>query len=150
MALIPDRSLRQLFALNKEFWASVSRDPRIPQSVKSLIYQHLQIQWIPNALAVVLSPLGARDNPMIGQPVFALDGLQYYYPTLEFWLAHADQSHPPQGQGCDPVVHTQFLTVNGANPEFIYGVVKRDGEIDVQDATDFDIECAFYEAGQVG
>jgi hypothetical protein len=150
MAVIPDRTVQQLFDLNKSFWASVSGNPKIPQSVKSMIYQHIQSQWVPNALAVVLAPLGDRSNPMIGQPVFALEGWQYYYPTLDFWMAHAEQSHPPQGNGCDSVVHKQFLTATGANPEFIYAVVKRDGNIDVQEATDFDIECAFFEAGRVG
>lgn len=150
MALIPDRSLRQLFELNKALWDSVSRDPRIPQSVKSMLYQHLQSQWVPNALAVVLSPLGSAQNPMLKQPVFNLGGLQYYYPSIDFWLAHADMSHPPQGEGCDSVVHTQFLTATGANPEFIYGVVTRKGDIEVQDAAAFNVECAFYEAGLRG
>lgn len=150
MAVIPDRTIKQLFELNKTFWASVSRDPSVPQSVKSMIYQHIQSFWIPDALAVVLSPLGDRDNPMIGQPVFALEGFQYYYPTLEFWRAHAEQSHPPQGNGCDSVVHKQFLTSTGATPEFIYGVVRRDGTMVVQDAVDFDNECAFYLAGLEG
>jgi hypothetical protein len=148
MAVIPDSSIKQLFELNKSFWASVSGDARLPQSVKSMIYQHLQSQWIPNALGVVLAPLGDRNNPMIGQPLFTIEGYQYYYPTLEFWLAHAKQSHPPAGNGCDPDVHAQFLTPTGANAEFAYGVVKRDGDMIVQDAAGFDNECAFYLAGQ--
>jgi hypothetical protein len=150
MAVIPDRTLTQLFELNKSFWASVSRDPSVAQSVKSMIYQHLQSQWIPNALAIVLSPLGDPKNPMIGQQVFALDGVQYYYPTLEFWKAHAQRSHEPGGEGCNSRIHTEFLTPTGANAEFAYGVVKRDGTMDIQDAVDFDIECAFFLAGLDG
>lgn len=151
MAMIPERSLKQLFELNKTFWASVSRDSRIPQSVKSMIYQHLQSQWIPNALAVVISPLGLPDNnPMLGQSLFSMGGVQFYYPSLDFWIAHADQSHPPAGNGCDPNVHTQFLTADGMNPEFVYGVVKRDGELVVQDSAAFNVECAFFDAGILG
>lgn len=150
MAVIPDRTITQLFELNKSFWASVSKDSRVPQSVKSMIYQHLQSQWIPNALAIVLSPLGDRQNPMIGQQVFALDGVQYYYPTLEFWKAHAQRSHEPGGEGCNSRIHTEYLTPEGVNAEFVYGVVKRDGTMDIQDAVDFDIECAFFIAGLDG
>lgn len=147
MAVIPARSLNQLFDLNKSLWASVSRSPRIPQSVKSMIYQHLQSQWIPNSLAVVLAPFHAEKNPLLGQNLFALEGVQYYYPSIDFWLAHAKQSHPPQGEGCDPYVHAQYLTASGANPEFIYGVVQRDGNLVIQDLDGFSVECSFFEAG---
>ena len=147
MALIPDRALRQLFELNKSFWATVSREPSVPQSVKSMIYQHLLSQWVPGALAVVISPLSDGLDHFLKQSAFDLDGIQYYYPSLNFWLAHANASHPPNGTGCDAAAHAAFLTRDGSNAEFIYALATRDGGIVVQDALGFEEECAFYNAG---
>lgn len=145
--MIPDRALKQLFELNKSFWATVSRDPSVHQSVKSMIYQHIQSLWVPGALAVVISPLSDGLDNFLKQSAFDLDGIQYYYPSLNFWLAHANASHPPDGIGCDAAVHAEFLTRDGSNAEFIYALATRDGNLVVQDARGFDEECAFYTAG---
>lgn len=148
MALIAQRSLEQLRDWNKSFWAEVSRDQSIPQSVKSLVYQHMLSMWIPDALAIVISPLKpGQNNPYLKQSAFDLGGIQYYYPTLAFWQAHATTSHPPAGQGCDPAAHAAFLTAGGQQAEFIYAVVKKDGTIVVQDLDGFVNECAFYLSG---
>jgi len=147
VALIPERSLKQLFELNKSFWATVSRDPNVPQSVKSMIYQHIQSWWIPDALAVVISPLLQNLDHFLMQSAFDLNGIQYYYPSLAFWQAHANASHPPAGQGCDAAAHSAFLTPEGQNAEFIYAVVKRDGSIVFQDSQGFQDECEFFLAG---
>lgn len=147
MALIPDRSLKQLFELNKSFWATVSRDPSVPQSVKSMIYQHIIGFWTPDSLAVVVSPLADGLEHFLQQPVFDLDGLQYYYPSLKFWLAHANASHSPEGTRCSVSAHISFLTREGSNAEFIYSVVTRNGEMIVQDAERFSNECAFFKSG---
>lgn len=148
MALIGQRSLKMLFEFNKNFWAEVSRDPGIPQTVKSMIYQHIQSLWVPDALAVVISPLsGGANNPYLKQSAFDLGGLQYYYPSLEFWKAHASTSHPPDGQGCDPAAHAAFLTPSGQNAEFTYAIVKRDGTIVAQELDDFVTECAYFDSG---
>lgn len=148
MALIDSRSSKMLFDMNKSFWAEVSRDSSIPQSVKSMIYQHIQSRWIPDALAVVISPLSGGKSGYLKQSAFDLNGIQYYYPSLAFWQAHAESSHPPAGQGCDPAVHAAFLTAQGQNAEFIYAVVKRDGTVLVEDLNGFVDECAFYESGK--
>lgn len=148
MAMIAQRSLEQLRDWNRSFWADVSRDQNIPQSVKSMIYQHIQSLWIPDALAVVISPLQpGQNNPFLKQSAFDLGGIQYYYPTLAFWQAHADRAHGPSGQGCNPAAHAEFLTPQGAHPEFAYAVVKKDGTLIVQDVDDFVNECAFYLSG---
>lgn len=148
MALIAQRSLKQLLDWNKSFWAEISRDQSVPQSVKSLIYQHMLSMWIPDALAIVISPLkSAQNNPYLKQSAFDLSGIQYYYPTLAFWQAHATTSHPPDGRGCDPAAHAAFLTASGQQAEFIYAVVKKDGTIVVQDLDGFVNECAFYLSG---
>jgi len=148
MALIAQRSLEQLRDWNKSFWAEVSRDQNVPQSVKSMIYQHIQSLWIPDALAVVISPLkSAQNNPYLKQSAFDLSGIQYYYPTLAFWQAHAGTSHAPNGTGCDPAAHAAFLTATGQHPEFVYAVIKTDGTLVVQDLNGFVNECAFYLSG---
>lgn len=148
MAVIAQRSLKQLQEFNKNFWAEVSQNRTVPQSVKSMIYQHIRSMWIPDALAVVISPLsGGGNNPFLKQSAFDLGGIQYYYPSLDFWLAHAERSHPPEGQGCDPAAHAAFLTQGGQNAEFIYAVVKTDGTLVVQDLASFVNECAFYLSG---
>lgn len=148
MALIPQKSLLQLRDWNRTFWAEVAQDGNIPQSVKSMIYQHMQSLWVPDALAVVISPLHTgQNNQFLKQSAFDLGGIQYYYPSVAFWSAHATTSHPPDGSGCDPATHAAFLTATGQQGEFIYGVVKKDGSIVVQDLNGFINECAYFLAG---
>jgi hypothetical protein len=148
MAVIAQRTLKTLLDWNRSFWAEVSQNQSIPQSVKSMIYQHIQSKWIPDALAVLISPLSGENSPYLKQSAFDLAGIQYYYPSIDFWMAHADRSHPPAGQGCDPAAHAAFLTQGGQNAEFIYAVVKKDGSLVVQDLNGFADECAFYLSGK--
>jgi len=148
MAVIAQRTLKTLQDMNINFWAEVSRNISIPQSVKSMIYQHIQSKWIPDALAVVISPLSGKNSPYLKQSAFDLAGIQYYYPSLDFWMAHAERSHPPSGQGCDPAAHAAFLTRGGQNAEFIYSIVKKDGTVVVEDLNGFVDECAYYESGK--
>lgn len=148
MAMISQKSLVQLRDMNTSFWAEVSQNPSVPQSVKSMIYQHLKSFWIPNAHAVVISPIkSGQNNPYLKQSVFDLGGFHYYYPSLEFWIAHSERAHSPNGAGCDPEAHAAFLTTTGQNAEFIYAVVKTDGTLVVEDLNGFVNECAFYESG---
>lgn len=150
MAVIGSRSLQMLFDMNKSFWSEVAQNTSLPQSVKSMIYQHIQSRWIPDALAVVISPISGKQSPYLKQSAFDLGGIQYYYPSLEFWTAHAERAHPPSGQGCDPAAHAAFLTTGGDKAEFIYSVVKRDGSLVVENLNGFVDECAFYESGTKG
>lgn len=143
-----ERSLKQLFAFNNSFWGSVSRDPSVPQSVKTMIYQHLIGSWIPGNLAVVISPLNEGLEHFLMQPAFTLDGLQYHYPSLNFWRAHASMAHPPDGQNCDPAMHTEFLTSTGQSSEFIYAVVLKSGDVKIEDAAGFERECSYWNAGK--
>lgn len=144
MPALGARSLNQLFALNQSFWGSVARDSSVPQSVKSMIYQHLQGLWIPGNLAVVISPLNQGLDHFLAQPVFQLNGIQYHYPSLTFWRAHASMAHAPEGVGCAVDAHTAFLTQNGANPEFIYAVALRNGDVKIEDEHGFVEECTFF------
>jgi len=147
MALIAQRSLKTLQDVSTSFWAEVSQNPAIPQETKSMIYQHLRSMWIPEALAVVISPLKRGLDQYLKQSAFDLGGIQYYVPSVAFWAAHAQRSHPPAGQGCNPEAHAAFLTQEGQNAEFVYGVVKKDGTLVVQDLNGFMNECAYYLSG---
>lgn len=147
MALIAQRSLEQLQDLNTSFWQEVSQNPNVPQTVKSMIYQHLKSFWIPDALAVIISPLGQGQDSFLKNSVFDLSGIQYYYPSIEFWMDHAQRAHPPAGQGCDPQAHAAYLTRGGPDAQYIYAVVKKDGSLLVEDLNGFVNECAFYLSG---
>lgn len=147
MAVIAQSTLKTLQDWNKSFWAEVSQNQSIPQSVKSMIFQHIKSLWISDALAVVISPLKNGSNAYLKQSAFDIGGIQYYYPSVDFWMAHAQTSHQPKGQGCDPEAHAAFLTQGGQHAEFIYGVVKKDGTLVVQDLNGFVTECAFYLSG---
>lgn len=152
MAVIPQRMLKTLLDMNRNFWAEVSQNPNVPQSVKSMIYQHIQSKWIPEALAVIISPLGQGQNPFLKNSVFDLGGIQYYYPSLEFWMDHAQRAHPPTGEGCDPEAHAAYLTAGSRSApptaQYIYAVVKKDGTMQVEDLNRFVDECAFYQSGK--
>lgn len=151
MAMIAQRSLKQLQDWNTSFWAEVSQNQSLPQTVKSMIFQHQKSLWVPDALAVVISPLKAgSNNPYLKQSAFDLGGIHYYYPSVEFWAAHATTSHNPNGTGCDPATHAAFLTANGDQGEFIYAVVKKDGTLVVEDLNGFVNECAYFLSGGQG
>lgn len=147
MALIAQKTLKTLQAMNTSFWAEVSQNPAIPQTVKSMIRQHITSMWITDALAVVISPLKSGSDPFLKTSAFDLGGIQYYFPSVDFWMAHAQRAHSPNGQGCDPEAHAAFLTRGGSQGEFIYAVVKKDGSLIVEDLNGFVTECAFYESG---
>lgn len=148
MAMIAQRSLVQLRDWNRSFWTEVSQDASIPQSVKSMIYQHILSLWVHDALAVVISPLGSgQNNPYLKQSVFDLGGVHYYYPSVAFWQAHAKRAHPPNGENCDAEAHIDFLTQEGSAAEFIYSVVLKNGTLIPQDADAFITECAYWVSG---
>lgn len=144
MPVLGSKTLNELFALNQSFWGSVARDSSVPQSVKSMIYQHLMGHWIPGNLAVVISPLNEGLDHFLLKPVFDLGGTQYHYPSLTFWRAHASIAHEPEGRGCSGDAHSSFLTQDGADPQFIYAVALRNGDIKIEDALGFEKECSFF------
>jgi hypothetical protein len=147
MALIAQRSLEQLQDLNTSFWNEVSQNPNVPQSVKSMIRQHVMSFWISDALAVIISPLKQGQDSFLKNSVFDLSGIQYYYPSLEFWMDHSQRAHSPAGQGCNPEAHAAYLTRGGSAAQYIYAVVKKDGSLLVEDLNGFINECAFYLSG---
>lgn len=145
-----ERQLGALFLLNQEAWAEVSRDRSLPQSVKTMVYLHLQKPWVPNFLAVAVAPLKPGLERFLKVEAFNHGGLTYRYPSREWWLAHARSSHPPDGAGCDAQAHADFLTAGGANAEFSYANVLKSGEVVVLGPPDFEEECAFWGSGTSG
>ncbi len=144
--MINERARRQLFQLNKEAWTQVSA-AALPQSVKSMVYFHIQGPWISNFLAVAIAPLRPGLEGFLHRPVFEYEALSFHYPSMDWWLAHAKTSHPPDGAGCDIEAHVNFLTAYGADQEFVYANILKSGDVAVLERPDFEDECAFWEAG---
>lgn len=142
------RALETLFQLNQEAWTEISRDPSLPQSIKTMAYLHLKKSWVPGFLSVAIAPLKPGLDKFLSQAIFEYDGLTYYFPSREWWKTHATVGHPPNGAGCDVWAHEAFLTSHGQYGEFAYVSVLRDGSVKVLDRSDFELECAFLEAGR--
>lgn len=140
-------ALWKLFQLNQSVWGTISKDPATPQSVKTMVYLHLQKPWVPDFLAVAISPLNLGLDRYLGDAVFEYIGLTFYYPSIDWWFAHARTSHPPDGAGCNAQAHADFLTAGGANAEFMYANVSKSGAVKVLDRSDFEEECAFWASG---
>jgi hypothetical protein len=148
VAMIAQRELDALFALNQDVWRAVSADPGIPQTMKLMVYLHITKPWIPDYLSLAISPLREGLGEYLGRPVFHWAGMTFYYPSARWWQSHGERSHPPQGAGCDAGVHEQFLTAEGPDGEFVYAAVLKSGDIKVLDRGDFDAECAFWASGK--
>lgn len=130
MAMIRQQALDLLFRYNQDGWRVISGDPSIPQTVKTMTYQHYVGLWIPDFLAVVISPLREGLNTYLWREGLQWEGVTWYVPSINFWKAHADVSHPPAGQGCDANAHATYLTRSG---EFLYANVLRNGAIQIED-----------------
>lgn len=147
MGMIPAEALPGLEELNRQLWAEVSASRAWSQPMKTMLYMHLKGPWIPGNLAVVISPLGSDLVNFVTKPVFSLDGLAFYYPSIRFWEAHGEIAHPPQGAGCDLLAHVNFLTQAAPDPAFVYGVVTRDRNVRIETPAAFEEECLFFRAG---
>lgn len=147
MGMIGQRVLERLFAKNQDVWRAVSANPSIPQSMKTMIFLHLQKSWIPNYLSLAIAPLRGGLEAYFDETVFDWNQLSFHYPSMKWWQSHADTSHPPQGAGCDPSAHENFLTAHGASGEFVYVAVLKNGDIITLERPDFEEECAFWLSG---
>ncbi len=148
MGMINDKALALIAELNRETWASVASQAAIPQTAKTFMYFHLNYPWLPGFQGVAISPLNRGLDNFLGRPLFDFNGMTFYYPSSDWWMAHSERSHPPGGAGCDAQVHIDFLTHDGSSPEFLYAIVMRNGDIKVADAADFENECSFWSASQ--
>ena len=108
------------------------RDVSLPLSVRGMISVHLESAWIPGFWSVAIRAVKPSSERYLDFPIgFAEDGTSWYFPSRQWWLAHAQASHPPDGSGCDAEVHTKFLSGEGGVHEFDYAAVLVDGGLKV-------------------
>jgi len=129
-------------------------DASLPLPVRGMINVHLEKPWIPNFWTVAIrtpvaggesGPPPAGDQSYFDFPVgLAEDNTVWFFPSRQWWIAHAHASHPPDGTGCDADVHTKFLSNDGDVHEFDYATIQADGTIAVLGRTDFVEECAWW------
>jgi len=122
------------------------RDETLPLSVRGMISVHLETAWIPGFWSVAIRSAQPGNKRFFDFPIgFAEDGTAWYFPARQWWLAHAQTSHPPDGSGCDAAVHTKFLSGEGDAHEFDYAAVLVNGTLKVLGETDFQQECFFWQ-----
>lgn len=130
--------------LNQETYDAAQADPNIPEPVRAMIAAHLNKEWVPGFVGVVVSPLRDGLDEFLQEHVFDLDGRAWFYPSMKFWMAHAMTGHSPQGTSCNADAHTVFLTEQGAFRQFIYANVLEDGSVDVVGPDGFEREFSWW------
>lgn len=120
-------------------------DLSLPLAVRGMTNVHLEKPWIPDFWTVAIRAPKAGSEKFFDFPVgYAEDGTSWYFPSRQWWLAHAHASHPPDGTGCDVDVHTNFLSSEGATHEFDYATITTDGTLHVLGRADFAEECSWW------
>lgn len=120
-------------------------DMSLPLAVRGMTNVHLEKPWIPNFWTVAIRAPKKGSEKFFDFPIgYAEDGTAWYFPSRQWWLAHAHASHPPDGSGCDADVHTKFLSSEGDVHEFDYATVTTDGTIKVLGRADFTEECSWW------
>jgi hypothetical protein len=125
---------------------ALANDLSIPLTVRSMINVHMIKPWIPNFWSVAIRAPKPGSEAYFDFPIgYAEDGTSWFFPSRQWWIAHAQASHPPDGTGCDADVHTDFLSSEGKTHEFDYATVFLDGTIKVLGRLDFAQECFFWQ-----
>jgi len=120
-------------------------DLSLPLSVRGMIGVHMATPWIANFWSVAIRAVRLGSESYLDFPIgFAEDGTSWFFPARQWWLAHAQSSHPPSGAGCDVDVHSKFLTSAGSSHEFDYASVFLDGRLAILGRTDFVEECSWW------
>ena len=135
---------------NEEFL----HDSSIPLTVRGMVNVHMTKPWIPNFWTVAIrspkpggesTPPPTRDQSFFDFPIgYADDGTPWFFPSRDWWIAHAKASHPIDGMGCDVDVHTKFLSSEGSVHEFDYATVLTDGTMQILGRADFVDECRWW------
>lgn len=126
--------------------AEFLRDTSLPLSVRSLINVHLEKSWIEGFWSVAIRSPKSGSESYFDFPIgYAEDSTSWFFPSRQWWLAHAQASHPPSGQGCDVDVHTKFLSSEGSVHEFDYATVLLDGTMKILGRVDFVEECSWWQ-----
>jgi len=138
-------------------------DASLPLPVRGMINVHFDSSWIPDFWSVAIrtpkpgsegtspptlnqsTPPSTPNQGYFDFPIgFAEDGTSWFFPSRQWWLAHAQVSHAPSGMGCDADVHTKFLSSKGSVHEFDYATVFLDGRLTILGRADFVEECMFW------
>lgn len=129
-------------------------DSSILLTVRGTVNVHMTKPWIPKFLSVAIrvpkpggdrTPSPTRNQRFFDFPIgYAEDGTPWYFPSREWWIAHAKASHPPDGTGCDVDVHTKFLSSEGSVHEFDYATIFSDGTMQILGRGDFVDECLWW------
>lgn len=120
-------------------------DLSLPLSVRGMIGVHLAYPWVPDFFSVAIRAVKPGSEGYFDFPIgYAEDGTSWFFPSRQWWLAHAQASHPPAGTGCDPDVHTTFLSSTGSAHEFDYATVLASGQLSILGRADFVLECALW------
>jgi hypothetical protein len=121
---------------------SFLRDETLPLPVRGMISVHLDTAWIPGFWSVAIRAAKPGNERFFDFPIgFAEDGTSWYFPARQWWLAHAQLQHPPNGSGCDTDAHIKYLSAEGTAHEFDYAAVLEDGTLKILEASDFKLEC---------
>jgi hypothetical protein len=124
---------------NDEFLHDLS----IPLIVRGMINVHMASAWIPDFWSVAIRAPKPGSESYFDFPIgLAEDGTSWFFPSRQWWLAHAQMSHPEGA--CDAEVHTKFLSSEGSVHEFDYATVVAGGELRILGRTDFVLECGFW------
>lgn len=102
---------------------------------------HKTKPWIKDFNRVVVKPLQSTDPRWLGE-IVRYDGDTWFVPTDVFWTLHCQAAH--SGKTCNVQAHVDFLSIGGKFPEFLYGSQLNDGTIIVQNAQQFEEECAYF------
>lgn len=120
-------------------------DVSLPLTVRGTTNVHFEKPWIPNFWSVAIRAPKAGSERFFDFPIGADDdGRLWHFPSREWWVAHANASHPPDGRGCDVEVHTKFLSSEGSVHEFDYATILSDGTLKILGRADFADECTFW------
>ncbi len=120
-------------------------DLSIPSTVRGMINVHMLKPWIADFWSVAIRARRPSSESYLDFPIgLAEDGTSWFFPSRQWWIAHAQASHPPAGVGCDVEVHTKFLTSEGSVHEFDYATVFLDGRLHILGRADFVEECELW------
>jgi len=125
-------------------FANFIEGSRHPGSVKRAILLHLNKPWVKGFSIVAISPIRQGTENYLADYLFHAGKRDWFFPSEQWWLSHANRSHEPAGNGCDVDLHVAFLTREGANAEFEYANVLKDGTVNILDEDDFLMECTFW------
>jgi hypothetical protein len=121
-------------------------DASMPLSVRGMINVHLEKPWIESFWSVAIRAPKPGSESYFDFPIgLAEDSTSWFFPSRQWWIAHAQASHPPDGTGCDVEVHTKFLSSEGSIHEFDYASVFLDGTLKILGRVDFAQECFFWQ-----